>query len=199
VEKDVVQGGNTVTTRYALDGWDPAKADATGLSGFSTWAELNGSNQAQVGYLNGDVVDEVFARIDSNGISWLGEDHLGSVAAVFDNTGRVSDLIGYDGWGNVTSESHPSTGGSLRYAGYSWDTNLGLYHAGARWYDPRSGRWMSQDPLGFDAGDSNLYWYVKNNTKTSLTRVDFTRTSLLLRRTKTIENGAGCQTLTRFG
>jgi YD repeat-containing protein len=142
VEKDVVQGGNTVTTRYALDGWDPAKADATGLSGFSTWAELNGNNQAQVGYLSGDVVDEVFARIDSNGISWLGEDHLGSVAAVFDNTGHLSDSISYDDWGNVTSETHPDTGGSLRYAGYSWDSNLGLYHAGARWNH------SSQEPPG---------------------------------------------------
>jgi RHS repeat-associated protein len=119
--------------------------------------------KAQVGYLNGDVVDEVFAQIDSNGISWLGEDHLGSVAAVFDNTGHLSDSISYDGWGNVTSETHPGTGGSLRYAGYSWDSSLGLYHAGARWYDPRAGRWMSQDPLGFDAGDSNLYRYVNNN------------------------------------
>ena len=24
------------------------------------------------------------------------------------------------------------------------------------------GRWLSQDPLGFDAGDSNLYRYVNN-------------------------------------
>ena len=31
-----------------------------------------------------------------------------------------------------------------------------------RWYDPATGRWMSQDPLGFDAGDSNLYRYVAN-------------------------------------
>jgi uncharacterized protein RhaS with RHS repeats len=29
-------------------------------------------------------------------------------------------------------------------------------------YDPATGRWMSQDPLGFDAGDSNLYRYVAN-------------------------------------
>src|SRR5262249_46321335 len=32
----------------------------------------------------------------------------------------------------------------------------------ARYYDPTTQRWLSQDPLGFDAGDSNLYRYVNN-------------------------------------
>jgi hypothetical protein len=30
-------------------------------------------------------------------------------------------------------------------------------------FDPKIGRWMSQDPIGFDAGDANLYRYVNNN------------------------------------
>jgi hypothetical protein len=37
-----------------------------------------------------------------------------------------------------------------------------LQYNRARYYDPATGRWMSQDPLGFDAGDSNLYRYAKN-------------------------------------
>jgi RHS repeat-associated protein len=32
-----------------------------------------------------------------------------------------------------------------------------------RWYDPNLGRWLSQDPIGFSAGDPNLYRYVGNN------------------------------------
>src|SRR5262249_951143 len=31
------------------------------------------------------------------------------------------------------------------------------------YYDARSGHWLSQDPLGFAAGDSNLYRYVAND------------------------------------
>jgi RHS repeat-associated protein len=38
----------------------------------------------------------------------------------------------------------------------------GLYYDHARYYNPQTGSWMSQDPLGFDAGDSNLYRYVNN-------------------------------------
>ncbi|HJT76365.1 MAG TPA: RHS repeat-associated core domain-containing protein [Gemmataceae bacterium] len=30
-------------------------------------------------------------------------------------------------------------------------------------YDPGTGRWTSEDPIGFDAGDADLYRYVKND------------------------------------
>lgn len=33
----------------------------------------------------------------------------------------------------------------------------------ARFYNPMSGRWISPDPLGYDAVDPNLYRYVRNN------------------------------------
>lgn len=37
-----------------------------------------------------------------------------------------------------------------------------------RWYDPNLGRWMSPDPIGFAAGDSNLYRYVSNRSTSFL-------------------------------
>src|SRR5205085_3754204 len=33
----------------------------------------------------------------------------------------------------------------------------------ARYYDSQTGRWTSEDPLGFAAGDGNLYRYVGND------------------------------------
>jgi RHS repeat-associated protein len=33
----------------------------------------------------------------------------------------------------------------------------------ARYYDPKIGRFISEDPIGFDGGDVNLYAYVWNN------------------------------------
>ena len=33
-----------------------------------------------------------------------------------------------------------------------------------RWYDAAIGRWLSEDPIGFDAGDGNLSRYVGNQT-----------------------------------
>jgi len=33
----------------------------------------------------------------------------------------------------------------------------------ARWYHPSTGRFLSEDPIGFGGGDTNFYRYVKNN------------------------------------
>jgi RHS repeat-associated protein len=87
------------------------------------------------------------------------------------------DTLRYDASGVLTAESNPSGGegaaggggvypGLLpRYAGYEWDNALGLYHVGARWYDPSQGRWLSRDPLSL-AADSNPYRYVRNQSTT---------------------------------
>jgi len=37
-----------------------------------------------------------------------------------------------------------------------------------RWYDARVGRWLSEDPTGFAAGDGNLYRYVGNGPNSSI-------------------------------
>jgi len=39
----------------------------------------------------------------------------------------------------------------------------GFYYMRARFYDPQVKRFISEDPLGFDGGDLNLYAYVGNN------------------------------------
>jgi RHS repeat-associated protein len=44
-----------------------------------------------------------------------------------------------------------------------YDFETGLYFYRARYYDPRAGRFITKDPIGFGGGDVNLYGYVKNN------------------------------------
>jgi RHS repeat-associated protein len=44
-----------------------------------------------------------------------------------------------------------------------------LYFYRARYYDPRAGRFLTKDPIGFAGGDVNLYRYVRNNP---INRVD---------------------------
>ena len=39
----------------------------------------------------------------------------------------------------------------------------GLYDYNARGYDPTMGRFISEDPSGFDGGDANLFCYVGND------------------------------------
>jgi RHS repeat-associated protein len=108
-------------------------------------------------------VDEVLARETSAGVAWYLEDRLGSVGDIVDNTGALIDHIAYSAFGSVLSESNPSNGDRFKYAGLVYDATVGLNFALYRVQDPATGRWLSQDPLGFAAGDTDLYRYVGNN------------------------------------
>jgi RHS repeat-associated protein len=51
----------------------------------------------------------------------------------------------------------------VSYTAREAERDLGIYYYRARYYDPLTGRFMARDPLGFSAGDVNLYRYVGNN------------------------------------
>ena len=63
--------------------------------------------------------------------------------------------------GRTTASSFDDIGGQpFGFAGGLFDPITGLTLFGARDYDPRLGRWLARDPLGFGAGDTNLFAYV---------------------------------------
>jgi RHS repeat-associated protein len=49
------------------------------------------------------------------------------------------------------------------FTGREWNPTFGFYEYRARAYNPTLGRFMSEDPKGFDAGDYNLYRYCAND------------------------------------
>ena len=73
------------------------------------------------------------------------------------------DQIDYDGYGNILGETNPSASDRYLFTGREFDRVTGLQYNRARYYDPTTGRWTTEDPLGFAAGDTNLYRYVRNN------------------------------------
>jgi RHS repeat-associated protein len=76
-------------------------------------------------------------------------------------TGQVVNEYEYNPWGvaTVIAEGVPQP---LRYAAREWDATVGLYQVRARWYDPHTGRFVSEDPIGL-AGGINGYVYAANN------------------------------------
>jgi RHS repeat-associated protein len=136
------------------------------------WADINGNGSLTTRYVRGDKVDELIARIDagagSNNAYWYLADHLGSARDIIDNSGTVKDSIAYDGFGNITSETNAAYRGRYAWTGREIDVETHLQYNRARYYDATTGRWISQDPMGFDAGDSNLYRYVKNGPTNSV-------------------------------
>lgn len=76
-------------------------------------------------------------------------------------SGALRQDNSYDTWGLVTSNN--SADQSLYWKGLFWNGgNTGLYYVRNRWYDPESGRFVSEDPAGF-AGGSNLYAFAQND------------------------------------
>jgi len=103
-------------------------------------------------------------------ILWHLADHQGTVRDLLDNTGTVVEHIQYDAFGKPISVTDAQTGASLAeastrylYTGREWDADVDLYYYRARWYDPRTGRFVSQDPIGLASGDVNFYRYVGNS------------------------------------
>jgi RHS repeat-associated protein len=152
IGETVTTGGVTTTQEFAYE--------ASG----TLYADLDGSGQVQTRYVAGvGGPDQWLARVDATGGAWLLSDHEGSVTTVVARDGSTAlDQIGYDAFGNITSETDPSQGGRLKFQGGELDAVTGTYHFGARDYDPTARRWTSQDPIGFAGGDENLYRYVDN-------------------------------------
>ncbi len=78
----------------------------------------------------------------------------------------------YDAWGELLSVSGTlaSTVGEfnrLRYRGYYYDTESGMYYLQSRYYDPELGRFISEDDPIYHEGETgaaaNLYAYCENN------------------------------------
>ncbi len=72
--------------------------------------------------------------------------------------GILSTNYGYtNGQGGLNSTEYV-----FGFTGRMFDIATGLQNNLNRWYDPNVGRWISKDPIGFAAGDANLYRYVGN-------------------------------------
>jgi RHS repeat-associated protein len=90
-------------------------------------------------------------------------DHLGSPRLVVDvASGGIVQRMDYDEFGNVTADTNPGFQ-PFGFAGGLYDRDTQLVHFGERDYDPKTGRWTTRDPFGFNAGDANLYGYVLND------------------------------------
>jgi len=132
---------------------------------------LDDTGQVENRLLWGPNVDQILADENESGdVHWLLTDHLGTVrdVATYDDstdTTTIVNHIAYDTFGNIESETAPATDNfNLFYTARYFDQATGLQYNNARWYFAETARWMSQDPIGFAAGDGNLYRYVGNDS-----------------------------------
>lgn len=88
-----------------------------------------------------------------------------SVVGVMDSSGNLVDSYVYDPFGNLFKQNE-TVANPWQYASGYMDSTTGLYHFGARYYNPTLGRWTQEDPAGpnLASPDSlNPYLYVDDS------------------------------------
>ena len=99
-------------------------------------------------------------------LSWYHCDHLGTPQEMSDRNGQIVWSADHKAWGEIReqrSENAKQQGLSnpLRFQGQYHDHETGLHYNRYRYYDPRVGRFISKDPIGY-AGGLNLFAYAPN-------------------------------------
>lgn len=101
-------------------------------------------------------VDEWFARTTGGQTQTYLTDALGSTLRLTDGSGAKLVDYTYDAYGGGSQDATSTN--LFQYTGREND-GLGLYNYRARYYKPKWGRFISQDPIGL-AGGGNLYGYA---------------------------------------
>ena len=171
--KSLTAGGRTTTYTYDEDGYRMTKADESGVTryyrnGTTLLTQKKGSTRLDFFYdANG-----LPLGFKKNGTVYYYILNLqGDVVGILDREGTQVVGYRYDPWGKLlscTGELADSIGAvnPLRYRGYYYDSESGLYYLNSRYYDPETGRflnadWQMDDNAGLLKG--NLYVYCANN------------------------------------
>ncbi|MFA5860011.1 MAG: RHS repeat-associated core domain-containing protein, partial [Elusimicrobiota bacterium] len=123
--------------------------------------EITGSTVTRNVYAwpSNKLVCKVTVNGSSTTASYFHTDGLGSVSALTDSNGAVTNSYKYDPFGNILSMT--GNNNAARYIGTlgAMDDDTGLVLMGARYYDPMLGRFISKDKLQ----RTNRYMYCSNN------------------------------------
>jgi len=122
--------------------------------------ETDGTGARKANYVLGP--NGLIALVDGDGHErYYVFDALGSVLALTDDRGVVTDTYAYDEYGVEISATGTSYN-PMRYTGQQWDGDVNSYYLRHRKYSPWQGNFLRRDPIGHKGGN-NLYQYSNGN------------------------------------
>ena len=166
--KRVAKTIGNVTTRYLYEG-DQVILEKD--SGGNIIRNVHGAN-----LISRSVVQKQSTTISEKHVMEIRYDNTafyqyngrGDVTRISDFNGN-SEIYTYDAFGNQLSKTTNGEVGDnpFRYAGYMYDEESEYYYLNARYYDPKTARFLSEDAPGYgnlnDPLSLNLYTYCANS------------------------------------
>lgn len=120
------------------------------------------------------LADENFGGRGETGVNqydllWAATDHLGSVRQLVNDVEEIFEHREYDSFGQITAlydddgttKNLDAIDSVFGFAGREWDNEAGLSYNRARWLDPRIGRFLSEDPIGFGFGKRDILLFLE--------------------------------------
>ena len=113
------------------------------------------------------------AKLTKDGCYSIFTDYLGTPVGAYDEDGnlvweRELDIngkvmpAGKDNYGRTLQDIGEKNFIPFRFQGQYEDEEIGLYYNRFRYYDPETGQYTQQDPIGLAGGNPTLYGYVYN-------------------------------------
>jgi len=161
--------GPTKTT-YVYDGIKLMQVTQKGANQ-QLFTYLYGQNSTPVGGAYDVSVGSGSSAVGYSDVCQIVSDARGDVLELRDVSGATFARYSYDAYGTITSSQVFATSSvplavaqavsdlqPLRYAGYAWDSETGLYYCSQRYYDPSTASFISRDPAKAD-GEKSPYMY----------------------------------------
>ncbi len=161
--------------RVVIDHKDSSKSYTQRFvyDGDNILAILDGNNEFIIGYIHGQGVDDPLVMVtdyDKDGhlnVLSVIKDMQKSIKVLMDEEMKPVQEITYSAYGEPTikniGQGLKVTNNNMLFTSREYEPETGEYYYRARYYDPKAGRFLSEDPIGFQGGDYNLYRYVNNN------------------------------------
>jgi RHS repeat-associated protein len=124
--------------------------------------EMDEKDSVVASYCFGGGIDNTLSITRNDTTLYCIKDGLGSVTALADSVGNVVQEYQYSMFGELVAKTGIGVLNPFLFTAREWEEEVELYFYRNRFYDAAVGRFLSEDPLRFAAGDLNLYRYVGN-------------------------------------
>ncbi len=133
--------------------------------GANLLAEFDESGKVTRWYVQGPGIDRVLAIVEDDQAYYLHRDENGSIILATDKSGKPAGAWTYDPFGNLVARCGDWQSPVL-FCGLLYEPLFDLYYMRSRFYDPKTGSFLSRDPAPLapeNPQEAHPYLYARGN------------------------------------